>query len=78
MQPLNLTLDELREDSCRWPYGDGPFTFCGHPKKGGSSYCVTHHAMAFTRGSQRDVDRQATRTMGKIGAGGRMLSPGTW
>ena len=40
--PRNLTLIELEPNDCRYPYGDGPMLFCGHPKKEGSSYCVPH------------------------------------
>jgi GcrA cell cycle regulator len=44
--PLHLTLLELEPDMCRWPYGDGNFTFCGCPKFGDSSYCEPHDALA--------------------------------
>lgn len=40
--PRNLSLLELEPNDCRYPYGDGPFTFCGHPKQAGSSYCTPH------------------------------------
>lgn len=43
--PLNLTLLDLMPGDCRHPYGDGPFTFCGHPKLAGSSYCPSHFAL---------------------------------
>ena len=43
--PLNLSLIELGEDLCHWPYGDGPFTFCGHPVHDGS-YCLAHQALS--------------------------------
>lgn len=59
--PLNKTLLDLETGDCRFPYGgdDGiPFTFCGHPKRDDSSYCVPHHALAlrpFDRIPKRDV-----------------------
>lgn len=37
--PRNLTLIDLGPNECRWPYGEGPFTFCGHP---GHPYCPSH------------------------------------
>lgn len=40
--PRNLTLMDLEPGDCRYPYGDGPMTFCGHPKMAGFSYCVPH------------------------------------
>ena len=40
-------LIELRWSDCRWPYGEGPFAFCGRPKADiGGAYCVEHNAMA--------------------------------
>lgn len=32
----------MTECQCRFAYGDGPFEFCGHQKKIGSSYCEYH------------------------------------
>jgi GcrA cell cycle regulator len=43
--PRHLSLIELEPGDCRYPYGDGPMTFCGHPKLGWSSYCIAHHAL---------------------------------
>jgi GcrA cell cycle regulator len=39
----NLSFAELEASDCRYPEGDGPFTFCGNPKLKGSSYCTAHH-----------------------------------
>ena len=38
-----IDLIALNEDTCHFPYGNGPFSFCGHPVKVGSSYCLAHH-----------------------------------
>ena len=45
--PRNVSLIDLEPGDCRYPYGghDDPITFCGHPKREGSSYCVPHHAL---------------------------------
>jgi GcrA cell cycle regulator len=43
--PRDLSLVELEPGDCRYAYGDGPFTFCGHPAQAGSSYCVPHTAL---------------------------------
>lgn len=40
--PRNLDLLELTPGDCHWPYGDGPFTFCGSPILHGS-YCASHY-----------------------------------
>lgn len=49
IEPLHLTLLDLRDGQCRWPYGEGPFTFCGCTTLIGSSYCPTHAAAAIKR-----------------------------
>lgn len=48
--PLNLLLIELEPDQCRWPYGDGPFTFCGCAIYEGS-YCHAHAELSKGRGT---------------------------
>lgn len=47
--PLHKTMAELRRKECAYPYGDGPFTFCGHPIADDCpSYCPDHHALFHT------------------------------
>jgi GcrA cell cycle regulator len=50
--PRHLSLLELEASDCRYPYGgdrDGEaITFCGHPRREGSSYCAPHFHL--TRG----------------------------
>ena len=43
--PRNLTMAELERGDCRYPYGDGPFTFCGHAGTEDSSYCFAHRQL---------------------------------
>ena len=43
---LGLPLGLLSESQCRWPHGDGPFTFCGQAQERGSPYCPDHKARA--------------------------------
>ena len=44
--PKHLSLIDLEPDDCRYPYGGDaegePITFCGHPRRAGSSYCPSH------------------------------------
>jgi GcrA cell cycle regulator len=44
--PRHLALVDLEADDCRYPYGGDaegePITFCGHPRRDGSSYCPSH------------------------------------
>lgn len=42
IEPRNLGLLDLQRNDCRYPYGDGPFTFCGHAQLDGSPYCAAH------------------------------------
>ena len=53
IDPRHLSLMELERGDCRYPYGgDGEgeaITFCGHPRRKGSSYCAPHFHL--TRGS---------------------------
>jgi len=50
--PWNLSLLELKEGQCRYPYGERtPFTFCGHPAFGKTSYCGPHYALCAGNGT---------------------------
>lgn len=40
---LGIELQDLKPAHCRFPQGEGPYFFCGQPKKPGSSYCPHHH-----------------------------------
>jgi len=42
---LHIEMIDLEPHHCRFPYGDGPFTFCGHAKLEGASYCSEHVAL---------------------------------
>ena len=68
IEPRHLTLDELDTDDCRYPYGDGPsFTFCGHLKTDGSSYCAGHEPLTRMRTrttSEAVSDARARRMRG--------------
>lgn len=47
--PQHKSLLELDADGCRFPFGDGPFTFCNHTQHEGSSYCGPHMALSRRR-----------------------------
>jgi GcrA cell cycle regulator len=46
IEPRHLSLVELERGDCRYPYGGDSegeaITFCGHPRRPGSSYCTPH------------------------------------
>jgi GcrA cell cycle regulator len=45
-EPGTWKLIELGESQCRWPFGDGPITFCGCAVESETtSYCADHRAL---------------------------------
>ena len=46
IDPRHVSLADLEPDDCRYPYGGDEegeaITFCGHPRRPGSSYCAPH------------------------------------
>ncbi len=51
-----LTLVELSEHTCKWPYGDpmtDDFHFCGHASDEKSPYCKFHGKLAFQQPDRR-------------------------
>ena len=48
IEPKHLPFDKLKPNSCRYPYGFGPYTFCGHERTQGP-YCEGHAAVAYQK-----------------------------
>jgi len=50
IEPRHLSLAELEWGDCRYPYGGDAegeaITFCGHPRRPGSSYCRPHFRLS--------------------------------
>jgi GcrA cell cycle regulator len=46
INPRHLSLLDLEPGDCRFPYGGDEegeaITFCGHPRRQGTSYCTAH------------------------------------
>jgi GcrA cell cycle regulator len=63
ISPRHLSLLDLAPGDCRYPYGGDEegetITFCGHPAREGSSYCVSHFHL--TRGRGTASERAAVR-----------------
>jgi GcrA cell cycle regulator len=61
IEPRHLSLLELERGDCRYPYGgdaeNEAMTFCGHPRRPGSSYCTPHFRL--TRGPGTSGERVA-------------------
>ena len=58
---LKVGLEEIREDSCRWPLGDPTseeFVYCGVQTAKGRSYCAGHCRMAYKPPNARVWDGQ--------------------
>jgi GcrA cell cycle regulator len=61
--PRHLSLVDLECGDCRYPYGGDvegeAITFCGHPRRTGSSYCAVHFDLTIGPGtaSERDAAR---------------------
>jgi GcrA cell cycle regulator len=53
--PRLIPLMELERGDCRYPYGGDvegePITFCGHPRREGSSYCTPHFHLTLGPGT---------------------------
>jgi GcrA cell cycle regulator len=55
IDPRHLSLIDLKPSDCRYPYGGDEegeaITFCGHPRREGSSYCAAHFDLSRGPGS---------------------------
>jgi GcrA cell cycle regulator len=55
IDPRRLSLIELERGDCRYPYGGDEegeaITFCGHPRRAGSSYCAPHFHLTRSPGT---------------------------
>lgn len=43
----HLTIFELTPHTCKWPFGDRPYTFCGRNPVDGYPYCEFHKGIAY-------------------------------
>jgi hypothetical protein len=73
--PKHITFDELTPSTCHYPFGEGPFTFCGCDAVEGKPYCEPHqlltHSAHFNIGRERP---DQTYILRKRGAGATMLA----
>lgn len=64
-KPINpVTLLELVEHHCRWPFGDPgtpDFRYCGGCRIADSAYCNRHHLLAYTPPQRRTTLSQEER-----------------
>ena len=57
-EPKGSTVSFMECIGCKYPFGKGPYTFCGAPKVDKSSYCGYHHARCYK--TIRYMQRPAT------------------
>jgi GcrA cell cycle regulator len=65
--PLHVSLAALEAGQCRYPYGDGPFTFCGCQALPGKPYCPPHHMLTWTK-SRTPLPRPQTAPFKIVGS----------
>ena len=67
IDPRHLSLMDLEPGDCRYPYGGDEegeaITFCGHPQRRGTSYCVAHFHLT------RDPGLASERPAGTVSLG---------
>lgn len=44
-----IQLADLKNKQCHYPYGEGPYTFCGRPVHDHQPYCEGHHKLTHTK-----------------------------
>jgi len=70
IEPRHLALTELERGDCRYPYGGDEegeaITFCGHPRRPGSSYCSPHFHLSRNPVEPHDEFRFAAAGEGRM------------
>jgi GcrA cell cycle regulator len=46
VEPKHLIMADLKSGECHWPFGSGPYTFCGHLAQLSKPYCRAHQALS--------------------------------
>ena len=67
IEPRHLTLEQLDTNDCRYPFGDGPFTFCGLLIMEGKPYCPDHFRLSTAKertNSEAVTEARARRMRG--------------
>src|SRR5215217_6651088 len=79
VEPRHLSLVELEKGDCRYPYGGDEegeaITFCGHPRRPGSSYCTPHFHLS--RGPGTASERSACAVLLRLVETERAVAPGS-
>lgn len=54
--PLHLSIEDLTDETCKYPFGDGQITFCGHPVRS-APYCDAHRKVAYVAPQRRYTNK---------------------
>ena len=64
IEPRHLSLVDLGHGDCHYPYGGDEegevITFCGHPRRPGSSYCTPHFHLSRGPGAPSERTAQSS------------------
>lgn len=58
---LHIDIQGLTGKTCKFPYGDGPFTFCGCPVITGLSWCAPHYRKTHHQPPKLSVEERERR-----------------
>lgn len=58
--PLHISFEGLTANSCRFPYGEGPYTYCGHDTLSVGSYCDQHQRIVYRQPGERALRPDTT------------------
>lgn len=54
LDPQHITFEELQPQHCKFPFGKGPYTFCGLDRHGSSGpYCIGHARLCYSPSQRR-------------------------
>lgn len=69
---LALSIDQLTEETCRWPSESPPFTYCGREPVAGTPYCLGHCRIAYQPPPQRKPTTPTSLGQSRGGVFGRV------
>lgn len=65
--PLNIALQNLEPQHCRYPTSDGPILFCGCVKFREASYCLPHYELTHKAREHKAAHRVPVSAISMVG-----------
>jgi GcrA cell cycle regulator len=62
----HIGFDALTNETCKWPYGDGPFTFCGCAKISDGPYCYGHQIRSQRASYHINLSEESRKTHSNV------------